>query len=250
MSKFSERLSSLGQSAPARMGFGKSAAREKNPVLLVIGKTSGSKGDADSVDLLLQPDGSKGEGDWGLEVNGAGKLDAEKLSKDGCQFLLISSEDTAAELLLSEELALGMPVADGLEDKRIRAIEDSPFEFLLYQPDSLSWPLDVGQVFKLQDLVSSFSKHIFLQVPSGAGLPGEKDLEVLKNLPVSALVIDLSDVKAADAAKLKESVAKLEPRKPSGKAERSPLVPLAGRQAAEEVETESDDFEDEEDWDE
>ena len=51
MSKFSERLSSLGQSAPAKMGFGQSAAREKNPVMLVVGRNGA--GSDDSVDLVL-----------------------------------------------------------------------------------------------------------------------------------------------------------------------------------------------------
>ncbi len=251
MSKFSERLSSLGQPGPARMGFGRSAAREKNPVMLVIGRSNGTKKEAENVDLILHSAGTESnDGDWGIEVDKAAKLDAEKLGKGGCQFLLISSEDVGAELLLSEELGLGIPVAEGLEDKRIRAIEDGPFDFLLYWPEDLAWPLTIGSVLKLQELISSFSKHIFLELPKGTGLPGDKDLEVLKNLPVSAIVLDLKDVKAADAAKLREAIGKLEPRKPSGKPDRSPLVPLAGRSSSEEAEQpEGDDFEDD-DWDE
>lgn len=244
MSKFSDKLSGLGQSAPARMGFGRSAAREKNPVMLVIGRGS----DTENVDLCLLDAAPKDkDGEWGLVVNGSGSTDTEAIAKEGCQFLLVASEDASAEVMLAEELGLGMPVADGLSDQRIRSIEDSPFEFLLYKPESVTWPLTVGSVLKLQELVSSYSKHIFLELPAESGLPGEKDLEVLKNLPVSAIIIDLDKVKAADAAKLKKAVAKLEPRKPASKSDRSPLVPQAGRNSADEVDTGDDDFNDEED---
>ncbi len=251
MSNFSERLSSLGQTAPAKMGFGASAARAKNPVMLVIGRVGKGVKDSDAVDLLLRDSGtgSKEDGpDWGLVVDGNTAIDAEALEKDGCHFLLISSEDAPAEVLLAEELGLGIQVTDGLPEHRIRAIEDGPFNFLLYKPDAVSWPLTVGSVLKLQDLISSFSKHIFLELPADAKMPGKKDLEVLKNLPISAIVVDLGKAKPADASKMKDAIGELEPRKPSNKGERSPMVPFAGRGAPEEVETGGDEGFDDDDW--
>lgn len=250
MSKFSERLSGLGQPGPARMGFGRSGGRVKNPVMLLIGRGGDPEKDAASVDLLLLDPGKTGGSEgWGAVVDGGKAPDLEKLQKDGCQFVLVSSEDAAAEVLLSEELGVGIPVSDGLDDSRIRAIEDGPFEFLLYSPASVSWPLSVGAVLGLQELISSYSKHIFLELPSGAGLPGEKDLEVLKNLPVSAIVLDMAKAKAGDAAKLKESIAKLEPRKPSARSERSsPLVPMAGRGSSDDGDSGDAGFEDDDDW--
>ena len=54
--------------------------------------------DAAAVDLLISADGSKVEsGEWGVAVNGAGTLDLEALEKDGARFILLESEDTAAE---------------------------------------------------------------------------------------------------------------------------------------------------------
>ncbi len=231
------------------MGFGKSAAREKNPVMLVIGKNADASAVSDSVDTVMLTEPAENNADWGLLLEGGEEIDAEKLEKDGCQFLVISSANVPASLLLAENLGLGMVVPDGLPENRIRSIEDAPFGFLLYAPENLSWPLSVGSVLELQDLVSSFSKHIFLQIPSGSALPGESDLEILKNLPISALVVDLDAVKPADTAGLKELVAKLEPRKPTAKPERSPLVPFAGRGAAEETDAGGDDsFEEDDDW--
>lgn len=247
MSKFSERLSSLGQSGPARMGFGQSSARERKPVMLVIARGGDPQRDAASADLFLRDGAAGAKGDnWGLAADGNSKVDLDTLEKNGCQFLLINSEDASAELLLTEELGMGVPVEDGLPEQRIRAIEDAPFDFLVYRPD-LSWPLTVGAVMKLQELVSSYSKHIFLDLTCMKDLPGKKDLEVLKNLPVSALLLDLDEVKPADAAKLKEAISTLEPRKPSHRSDRSPLVPMAGRNGADEADSGDNDYEDDED---
>lgn len=246
MSKFSERLSSLGQTGPAKMGFGKSAAREKNPVMLVIGRNGDQKSASSEVDLVIAEKPEGNDGDWGLLLASGSSVDVETL-QDGCQFVLIESENVPADVLLSEELGLGLAVEDSLSENRIRAIEDGPFDFLLYTPSEITWPLTVGSVLKLQDLVSSFSKHIFLSLPSGSALPGEKDLEVLKNLPVSALVVDLSKAETDNLKSLKVSIARLEPRKPSSKGDRSPLVPFAGRDAGDEADDSS--LDDDDEWD-
>jgi hypothetical protein len=253
LSKFSDRLSNLGQAGPAKMGFGRATAREKNSVMLVIGRGGDPDRDGANVDLALREDGAnagKG-GDWGLIVDGPVPLDAEALVKDGCQFLLITSEEAGSDALLAEELAKGLPVIDGLPEHRVRAIEDGPFDFLLYKPESLKWPLTVGAVLLLQDLVSSFSKYIFLELSAKTGLPGDNDLEVLKNLPISAIVLDLGTVKPVDAARLKESIARLEPRKPSQKGDRSPLIGASGRSTSEDHgdDYDGDDGGDEADWD-
>ena len=104
-------------------------------------------------------------------------------------------------------------------------------------------------MLKLQDLVSSYTKHIFIELSSDVGLPGEKDLEVLKNLPVSAIVLDLGKTNPADATKLKDAIGKMEPRKRSNKAERSVLVPLTGPASIDEVESGDEGYEEDEDWD-
>jgi hypothetical protein len=131
-------------------------------------------------------------------------------------------------------------VESGLSDQRARAVEDAPFEFLLYRPDAISWPLTVGAVLALQEVVSSFSKHIFLELRD---MPGVSDLEVLKHMPVSALVVDLDKTPAEDVKSLKAAVEKLEPRK--HKTERMPLVPASGRAGADYG---SDEGYDDDDW--
>jgi hypothetical protein len=242
LSKFSEKLASLGQTAPARLGFGKAAARDKTPVMLVVGRSKKARDIDGLVDVLLLPEpvAENGETPWGVSSRNGAKLDATDLKSKDCQFVLIEDGDSPAALLADEDLSRGLAVEGGLSEQRARAVEDAPFEFLLYRPDTISWPLTVSAVLALQEVVSSFSKHIFLEL---SDLPGASDLEVLKHMPVSALVVDLDRTPAEDVKSLKAAVEKLEPRK--HKNERTPFVPAAGRSAAD---YDSDEGYEDDDW--
>ena len=113
------------------MGFGKAATREKNPVMLVIGK-DGSDNDAKSVDLLLRDSGSGASGDWGLVVGSSTKVDAEALSKDGCQFVLIESDD-AGLITVPAGTRLVIRMSDTLDSKR-HSVNSAPTCLLQHSP--------------------------------------------------------------------------------------------------------------------
>lgn len=250
MSKFSEKLGSLGQSAPARMGFGVASAREKTPVMLVIGRAADAKSGEGVVDAVLTPANAtapgKEEGNptWGVLAGSGEPVDTAKLKEVGCQLALIESGDCPASALLEEDIAFGTAVEPGLPDQRIRAIEDAPFEFLVYKPSAVASPITVDAMMELQELVSSYSKHIFLEVST---IPEKSDLDVLKQLPISALIVDLEKIPADKVKELRETISKLEPRKQ--KSERTPMVPAAGRNAADSNDDGGGYEEDDEDWD-
>ena len=44
-------------------------------------------------------------------------------------------------------------------------------------------------------------------------LPGDSDLELLRDIGISALLYDVSDAKATEFAKLRDSISRLDPRK-------------------------------------
>jgi hypothetical protein len=247
LSKFSERLASLGQTAPARLGFGRAAARDKTPVMLLVGRSSEVRDINGIVDALLLPPavvGNVNDGSpmWGVSSTDGAQLSIDELKSKDCQFVLIESDKSSASLLVDEDVCRGLVIESGLPDQRIRAVEDGPFEFLLYRPESVSWPLTVGAVLSLQEVVSNFSKHIFLEV---SDLPENSDLEVLKHMPVSALVVDLDTVSADRVKSLKQAIEKLEPRK--HRQERTPLIPASGRSSADDYEPDEDDYDDWED---
>ena len=55
-------------------------------------------------------------------------------------------------------------VAGDLTDRRARAIEDMPFEFIVIQHDGGSSLDNVAGIIALQETVSLFSMHVFLEV--------------------------------------------------------------------------------------
>ena len=125
----------------------------------------------------VEKNAANGE-NWGLSLGDGSSVDAEKLQDDGCQFLLIESDDVSGDVLLSEELGLGLTVEDGLAENRIRAIEDGPLRFPVLRTGGYQMAADCWRCPRTTGAVSSFSKHIFLSIPSGSALPGDKDLEV------------------------------------------------------------------------
>ncbi len=223
MSKLSETLSNLGQALPARLGFGQPRERKRNPVILLVGlvdttgKTSPNVAMFDIALTRAKKGGrpattapSGGE-KWGTALSDCTKGDLEALKESRGDFVLIESETAPATALRDEDLGKGFVVPLQLTDERAHAIEDLPFDFLLLRGAAPQWPLTVGQVISLQEKVSLFSKHIFLELDV---LPPVDDLSTLRDMPISGLVIEASRHTEKEISDLKEALAALEPRKP------------------------------------
>ena len=249
MSKLSDKLSQLGRAAPARIGFGQMSVGDRTPVILMIGVGDAGAASAASVDAVLQPakaDGrpsitSPGKNSelWGSALTDVSAEDLDSLKDAGGDFLLIESDDAPGIALRDDDLARGYVVPDGLSEEQARAVEDAHFDFLVLRQSGISWPLTVGAALALQERVSTYSGHIFLQIDS---LPTVDDLQLLRDLPVSVLMIDLASVDASRLKKLREAIAELEPRKE--RTNTTALIPgAAGRDA------DLDDFDNGDDWD-
>ena len=254
MSKLTDGLARLGHTAPARLGFGPASQRERTPVMLLVGVSPPGKtarGEvANSLDVLLvaSADGSPAtktpaEGVWGAVVSRSSAEELDALKEAGCDFILIESEDAPGILLRDDGMPRGYVLQGEVSDARARALEDSPFEFLMVDAEGTSWPLTVGQALKLQDRVSSVGKHIFLHVKE---LPTEADLPVLRDMPVSALVFDAAKVDSEQLKTLRSAIAELPPRK--HRHEHHALLPHNGGGGGGRVEPDHDDGDDEDDW--
>lgn len=207
------------------MGFGQPHERQRSPVILVVGVADGTgkasaHHDVADVTLLRARKGGRptvakpnGAGTWGAALSHCTADELEALKETGCDFILIESESAPGITLREDGFARGMavPSAASVTDARAHAIEDLPLDFLLIKGQAVEWPLTVGQVLALQEEVSTFSKHIFLEV---AELPSVEDLELLRDMPVSGLVVDIAAHDPARLEALKKAIAGLEPRKP------------------------------------
>lgn len=232
MNKFSDRLSTLGHNAPQRMGFGQVHERKRNPVMLVVGllESSGKPADALShvdIGLLRSKKGGRpasavpdGAEMWGVSLSDCSPADLDTLKEAGCDFILIESGSAPGITLRDDDLARGFVLPETVTEPRAHAIEDMPFDFLLLRGHDVEWPLTLAQVLAIQEKVSMYSKHFFLELSTP---PSVDDLPLLRDMPVSGLVFDLASQDMDKLDSLRKAISELEPRKP--KSEHIALLP-------------------------
>jgi len=98
----------------------------------------------------------------------------------------------------------------------------------------------VGSVLDVQEQLTKYSPHIFLQMSE---VPDKTNLELLRDIGISALIYNVSSLVKEDMVALRESIDQLEPKKQKSNA--GAVLPQAGESGSQDGE--SDDH-DEEDW--
>ena len=237
---------------PARIGFGQQQVRSKTPLVLLAGKSNPNgppAGVAGALDLIVfDGDGpsppkppENWDGIWGVALSQSGPEALDALKEAGCQFVLIGSDQAAPVLLRDDGMDRGYAAPGELTDRRARAIEDMPFEFVVISLANGSNLATVADVITLQETVSLFNMHVFLEV---AQLPPVEALEALRDLPVSAVLFDTDNVDAGELTQLSEAIAKLEQREDRGK--RVPTLPMTSDRGpmATQPDYDGDDWED------
>ena len=183
---------------PARIGFGRPQSRNKTPLILLAGRSSrntASREVVGALDLLVFDGDGSGhpgppedwDGIWGVSVSNADSEALDGLKEAGCQFVLIQTGEAGSVALRDDGMDRGLVVAGDLTDRRARAIEDMPFEFIVIQHDGGSSLDKVAGIIALQETVSLFNMHVFLEVSE---LPPVDALEALRDLPISAVLLD------------------------------------------------------------
>ncbi|MBM3957977.1 MAG: hypothetical protein FJ313_08000 [Gemmatimonadetes bacterium] len=244
MSKLTDQLAALGQSSGRFLGFGRSERARHNAAILLLGEVThadaGSEIEkaAGLVDAFILAAGAgapvppaealeacKGT-IWGVAGHSAAADDLDALKGAGCDFLLVNDYDAPATVLRDDGMARGLTIRPGLSEESARAVEDLPFEFLVLEADVGSWPISLASLMRLQATVSMVSKHVLLKVRR---LPAPDSLPLLRDMPISGLLVDLSSVGRAALADARKAVEELEPRRPRQPAEQTQALipPLA-----------------------
>ena len=250
MSKISERLAKLGQTETTGFGFGVRPLTRKIPVILTVVTVHKPKDIKDvGADAFIMADGSKGvpqpqtlrdDDIWGVSVSDGIDCDIDALAGSGVDFLVIETESTPGIVLCGDGTGKGFVVDWNLPKNRAKAIDNGPFDFLILDGSSLNLPLNVGGVLELHEQIAYYSLHIFLRLTQ---LPTDQDLELLRDIGISALLYDVSDAKTKEFAKLRESIDRLQPRKE--KKSIPAVLPASGSSPGEADLTEHED----DDWD-
>lgn len=237
MSMISERLMKLGQVERTGFGFGARAGGSKIPVILVGVRidTPADAGDL-SADLFILAPGPAGAAQtspikdvdlWGVAVSGGSGDEIESAIKAGADFVIVEGESAPGAALKDEEIGRGFVVGNEVTDDRAKAIDLSPFDFLVLDGTTITMPMNVGATLDIQEQLARYSRHIFLKL---AELPDKSDLEILRDMGVSGLIYDYGLAGKVNLAGLRETIEKLEPKKHRSSA--SAVLPRGGEAAS------------------
>ena len=251
MSKIADRLTKLGQTERTGFGFGVRSVSRKIPVILIV-VTINKPTDIEGLvaDVFILSAGPKGAPQtktlkntdlWGVAVAGGTDSNIASAVGSGADFLVIEAESAPGSALKDDDTGKGLVVDRNISKKRAKAIDNGPFDFFVLDGTSINLPLNVGGVIELQEQLANYSRHIFLRLTQ---LPCEQDLELLRDIGISALLYDFKAAEKIEFTTLKESIDRLEPKKDKTSA---PAVLPAAESSF--VETEFDGHDDEEDWD-
>ena len=239
MSRLTDQLAALGKVSRPTLGFGRAEQPRHNAAMLLIVEATDSEPESRLreasafVDaFVLKPGaglstppaatlGALGDSAWGVGGCIAAPDDLDVLKDAGCDFILVAGDDAPGTVLRDDGMARGFTIRPGLSEERARAVEDLPFEFLVLEAVEESWPISLAGLLRLQGTVSMVSKHILLRVSQ---LPPADNLALLRDMPVSGLLADLSTVDEAALAEERKALDDLEPRRPRPPLEQTPTL--------------------------
>jgi hypothetical protein len=253
LSKISEKLTNLGQTERSGFGFGARAAPTKIPVILVganIDKAADAKGL--EADLIILSSGSNGAAQktpidgcdlWGVSISGGSAKDIDAAIEAGADFVVVDGESAPGAAFRDDDTGKGFVVGANVSEDRAKAIDAGPWDFLTLHATNVKLPLSVGSVLDIQEDLARYSRHIFLRMTE---VPDKENLELLRDIGISALIYDGNSVATADLKGLRAAIDELEPKK--AKSSGSAMLPRQGDSNAQEVDSDDHDHDDDEDW--
>jgi hypothetical protein len=254
LSKISDRLTKLGQTERSGLGFGTRAANTKIPVILV-GANIASAADSDGVDadLFILAANSNGTAQdspvkdselWGVSVAGGSGKDIDAAVEAGADFVVVEGESAPGAVLRDDDTGKGFIVGNAVSEDRSKAIDAGPFDFLILDGSKLSFPLSVGSMLDIQEQLARYSRHIFLNMTE---IPDKENLELLRDIGISALIYDAKTADGKDLKGLRASIDELEPKKQKSTA--GAMLPRTGESNQQDVDIDDHDHEhDDDDW--
>ena len=245
MSKLLDLLQRISDGTPAPLGFG--AARSNSvPGMALVGRASrpdsGSRPDGVSdagpsldaviVDGAAGPDYLKQLGDlmgdlpWGPGLVSLDDDDAQACQDCGADLVTFTLESSAAAATAGQdELARLVAVSADLSDRQLRAVAALPVDGFVLDMCSVSGPWTLQDVVNVGALTRRTDKHVLVQVSNP---PTGKELEALRNMGASGLIVDLSALSSDELADLKSALQDMPRPRPRRRDRMRGPVPSSG----------------------
>ena len=230
MGKLLDKLERASRGTIQPLGFG-SARREKVAPLLLLGAVEAGNDAQAKLVAAAELDGAIVLGNKGAKATDVDKSakalkdvtfgvwaeEATPSGPDGSDFQVFSSEATPAGALSGEERTTLMQVDPDLDDSLLRTIEYLPVDgFLVSLMDADS--LTVRQLMRLGRVRGMTSRWLLAYLPA---LPTKEELEQLRDVGVSGIVVGLAGETAASLKGCRQALLELPHEAPDRKKSRS-----------------------------
>ena len=221
MSKFRDLLENLGRPSQNSLGFGGEAKDQKVPHILVGWRgasppTKNGEALADFAMLDPQADGTPNLNPpkdailWGcLAKEIPADFTAQTLKDSGASFVTAATGDLPANILADEDVCTGYALPPHIDESGAKAVDAIGFDFLLLDA-VIGSRLTLSAVLEIQKVIVQYSNHIFLNV---ANLPDPGDLQIIQDLPVSALILGKGCKGLDRLEEIRSAIADIEVRK-------------------------------------
>ena len=265
MSKLIDLLEKAGQQVPARMGFGPPVGQDRHgsQIILVARVLSDNLaanpglGEANADAFLVGPNSADDatidviaatfeKRTWGVRLSEFSAAQAGRLAAKGSDFIVFESMSTQASVLNEEDLGVIATLDASMGDEAIRALSELPLGAALFKPSLSELPLSFETAIDLQKVLGVLSRPLIVEAPAGIE---QREIELLKNIGVSGLVLDLDTKDDIDRiAKTQKAIEGL-PRPKSRRTLGDALVPTAAAEPVGGIAApEEDEYDDEEDF--
>ncbi len=224
MSKLLDLLQRISDGSPAPLGFG--AARSGSlPGMALLGRAGRpARGrrprglteaavasldavivdDASSPEQLTQLAGQFSGTPWGVALNSLTEGEAQACAEGGADLLLFSLEGAeAAAVSGADTLARLLTVSSDLTDRELRAIAALPVDALVVNMKKVSGSWTLADMVKVGQISRRVEEYVLVEV---AAAPGSKELEALRNMGVSGLIVEAASLKGSDLTDLKSAL--------------------------------------------
>jgi hypothetical protein len=245
MSKLSDILKKINQTAPAPMGFRTSRTVEKTPSLTIIGEVKGNGAVLKTVagaDAILIRNSEAGmtaknlqksakplkDTPWGIYLDES-EDNAAALTESGCDFVIMSPASPVPAAPQDEKTGKILQIDSAMDDGLLHAVNDLAVDAVLLtdsfdESGALVW----HQLMIYRHITAFIGKPVLAPVPATIT---EIELKALWNAGIDGVVVEV-DAAGGDLQSLKDLTAKLPPRTARKPGKTDVRLPGGGSQTA------------------
>ena len=123
---------------------------------------------------------------------------------------------------MSDKFSSAYFISSVISDDKGASIEEIGFDFLILKNDSISFPLKISDLLKLEEMVL---KNSGILVMYSNSLPSYSDLELMRKANISGIAVDGNGISKKQIENLRNEIQKLEPLKMINNSSDSPFLP-------------------------